>query len=39
MESTNEFVQRMQENKKKEQSNKKRQGKDNPSDKLPNKQH
>lgn len=39
MESTSEFVQRMQENKKKDQANKKRQGKDNPSDKLPNKQH
>jgi hypothetical protein len=39
MENTHEYVQKLHENQKKNEQNKKRQGKENPSDKLPNKQH
>ncbi|WP_170006133.1 DUF4023 domain-containing protein [Bacillus fonticola] len=39
MESTNEFVKKVQDNQKKAEQNKKRQGSQDPSNKLPNKQH
>ena len=39
MEDTNKFVQDLNENKKKQQKNKKSQGKGHPERQLPNKQH
>lgn len=39
MESTHEFVQKFNENKKKQEQNKKRQGQNDPEKMLPNKQH
>ncbi|MFD1039295.1 DUF4023 domain-containing protein [Virgibacillus byunsanensis] len=39
MEDTHEFVERFNENKKKSERNKKRQGKRNPAQKLPGKRH
>ncbi|MEW8986134.1 MAG: DUF4023 domain-containing protein [Bacillus sp. (in: firmicutes)] len=39
MENTNEFVQKLHDKQRKDEQNRKRQGKENPSDKLPNKQH
>jgi hypothetical protein len=39
MESTHEFVQKLNERQKKDEKNRKHQGQGNPSSKLPNKQH
>lgn len=39
MENTHEFVQKLHDKQRKDEQNRKRQGKENPSDKLPNKQH
>lgn len=39
MDSTHEFVEKMHEKQKKDEQNRKHQGKGNPSSKLPSKQH
>jgi hypothetical protein len=39
MDNTNEYVQKLHDKQRKDEQNRKRQGKENPSDKLPNKQH
>ncbi|WP_082306774.1 DUF4023 domain-containing protein [Bacillus sp. FJAT-27245] len=39
MENTHQFVEKLHEKQKKDEQNKKRQGKGNPSEQLPNKQH
>ncbi|RHW41471.1 DUF4023 domain-containing protein [Neobacillus notoginsengisoli] len=39
MDNTHEFVEKIHEKQRKDKQNKKRQGKGNPSDQLPNKQH
>ncbi|OCA83035.1 HemX protein [Bacillus sp. FJAT-27225] len=39
MENTHEFVEKIHEKQRKDEQNKKRQGKGNPSRQLPNKQH
>jgi hypothetical protein len=39
MENTHEFVKNLQENQKKDEQNRKRQGNGHPEKKLPNKQH
>ncbi|KAA9025680.1 DUF4023 domain-containing protein [Niallia endozanthoxylica] len=39
MENTNQFVEKLHEKQQKDEQNRKRQGRGNPSGKLPNKQH